>query len=446
MSVSSVAEVLLRCATTRSWEQGMCGQFCAAMYGYGASGYRDAITQWQQIPAALKFPGSADAPPGALLFWSGGSQGHGHVAIAVGDGSCFSIDIAGAGTVSRAPVRLISQQWGLPYQGWSVPYFQGGQWMTTGIYGTDVSMYQPINFALTLPGDGKPVDFAFIKVTEGSGWTSTRWTGQRQWAKDKDLVRGFYHFARPGNMTAQVDRFLGLVQPEPGDILAFDWEDAGVTSAQKDAALRYMQAQAPGNKSLLYCNTDFWRNRDTSSFAGDGLWIATGGIPAGSPPIQSSWLIHQYSTAGQYDHDLAQFESRDAMRAWAGGDDMALSADDKKYIKDTVVAAIKAEVYGAAFNADKVRSPDDAPSNPTWAAASYLRESYLRLTEIKAQGAVNGSALTAANTTLASIASALSAIKAELDALDLSQLPAEIAAKLEALKLTVTITEGTPTS
>lgn len=434
MSVRTTAEALLKCAVTSRWEVGMCGQFCAAMYGYGFSGYGDAFIQWQKIPGALKFPGRTDAPPGALVFWSGGSRGHGHVAIAVGDGTCFSIDIGGPGTVTRVPTDTISRRWGMPYLGWSVPYFQGSQWSPVSIYGTDVSMYQPINFALTLPGSGHRIDFAIIKVTEGAGWTSTRWSGQRQWARDHGMVTGFYHFARPGNMMTQADRFLNLVKPEPGDVLAFDWEDAGVTSAQKDAWLKYVKQKAPGNKVILYCNTSFWKSRDTSGYSGDGLWIATGGIPAGQPPISSTWLIHQYSTAGNYDHDLAQFASRADMLDWAGGD-MALSADDKKWISSEVAKQVKAVLVSDAWqqtvNKDAVRSPDDAPTNPTWALGSYARESYLRLLEIKAQAQTNGSGLTAANAKLDVVAQTLAA-------LDLSQLPAEISAKLQALHFTIT--------
>src|SRR5580765_8533973 len=99
--VASIAEALARCAVTRTWAVAMCGQFCAAMYGYGASGYASALVQWQQAPDGVRHPGATDAPPGALVFWGGGSQGHGHVAIADGLGSCFSIDISGPGTVSR---------------------------------------------------------------------------------------------------------------------------------------------------------------------------------------------------------------------------------------------------------------------------------------------------------------------------------------------------------
>lgn len=452
MSVASVIEALARCALTPTWEVGMCGQFCAAMYGYNASGYRDALTQWNETPGSLKHPSQTDAPAGALYFWGGGSQGHGHVAIADGLGGIWSIDISGPGTVSRVPTGTITSRWGLPFLGWSAPFFQGQEWSPQMIYGTDVSAYQPINFALTTPGDNHPVDFAFIKATEGASWVSSHLTGQALWSRDHGLATGFYHFARPGDMVGQCDHFLSTVDLQPGDMLAFDWEDAGVSSAQKDAALAYLQGRAPGHKVLLYCNTDFWLNRDTSGQAGDGLWIATGGIPAGQPPIKAPWLIHQYSTSGQVDHDLAQFTDRAAMIAWAGGDDVALSDADKAWITNAIktqtTAVVKAvlasDAWAQTINKDAVRSPDDAPANPTWALGSYARETYLRILEIKAQAATNGSGITASNTSLAAAHQKLDAVAQELASLDLSQVSAEVAAKIEALKIVANIsfTEG----
>lgn len=424
MSVATdVSDALARCAVTAFWEQGMCGQFCAAMYGYGFSGYRDAFTQWQRIPAELKFPGDTGAPPGALLFWSGGSRDHGHVAVADGAGSCFSIDIGGPGTVSRAPVSRISQQWDLPFLGWSVPYFQGMQWSEKMINGVDVSDYQA--------GSGweKGADFAFVKVTEGLGYTNPKWVTQRDTARAAGLVTGYYHFARPGDMTAQADLFLGKIALRPGDVLMFDWEDAGVTCAQKDAWISYVQRRAPGHRVLLYCNTDFWKNRDTTSFAGDGLWIATGGYPAGSPPIQSAWLIHQYSTAGNLDHDVARFSDRAAMLAWAGGTDVALTASELKLLTETHDALLKitsitdGKVHGAGY---------------------YLAHGQADAATVLAQVKTTGTALSGALAALKAAHTKLDAVQAVLASLDLSHVGADVVAKIEALKVIAnfTVTEG----
>lgn len=400
MSVSSVLEALARCAVTTSWEVGMCGQFCAAMYGYGFSGYNDAVTQWRMTPVDLVFPVRTDAPAGALLFWRGGSSGHGHVAISDGVGGCWSIDISGPGTVSRVPAGTITSRWGLPYLGWAVPYFQGAQWSAEMIKGVDVSRYQAVS------GWETGIDFAFTKVTEGTTYTNPSWVAQRDTARAASLVVGYYHFARPGDMIAQADFFLSKIALQQGDVLMFDWEDAGVSSAQKDAWIAYVQGKT-GHRVIMYCNKDFWLNRDTSSFAGDGLWIATAGAPAGFPGIQSVWLIHQYSTAGNLDHDVAQFDSRADMLDWAGGD-MALSADDKKWITAqlTSTSLVDAKAHGFGY---------------------YLAHLEKTLADVSAQAKANGAALTEVKTALA--------------ALDLSQLPAAIAAKIEALKVSVSFVE-----
>lgn len=427
MSAQTISEVLNRCALTRTWEQGMCGQFCAAMYGYGFSGYTDAIAQWQSIPLSLRHGDRSEPPAGALVFWGGGSAGHGHVAISDGAGGVWSIDICGAGTVCRVPTATISNRWGLPYLGWAEPYFQGIRWQPVGIYGVDVSAYQPINFALTTPGDGKPVSFVIIKITEGMTVLNSKWTAQRQWARDHGLSVGFYHFARPGSMVDQADRFLNQVALQPGDHLWFDWEDAGVSCAQKDAWISYVQGRAPGHRVGLYCNTDFWKNRDTTSFAGDGLWIATGGIPAGAPPIQSSWLIHQYSTAGDYDHDLAQFATKADMITWAKGpEDMALSPDDKKWISAEIKSQVSALLSATSLVDSKVHG-----------AGYYLAHAEKSLTDSLAQAKANGSSLTEIKTVLAQV-------RDLLGTLDLSHVAADVAAKIESLKVNaaITVTEG----
>jgi GH25 family lysozyme M1 (1,4-beta-N-acetylmuramidase) len=433
--VATIWHALINCASTDTWAVGMCGQFCAAMYGYGFSGYNDAVAQWQATPLGLRHTGAGDPPAGALVFWSGGSAGHGHVAIADGTGYIWSIDISGPGTVSRVLTGTISSRWGLKYLGWTAPYFQGEQWSPVMIYGVDVSNYQAAHFPLTTPNDNKRVDYAFIKITEGMTYVNPLWVQQRQWSRDNGLVTGFYHFARPGSMVDQAEHFLSQIALAPGDVIAFDWEDSGVTGAQKDAWITYMQKRVPGHKVILYCNRDFWLNRDTTSFAGDGLWIADPNHPAGAPAVQSSWLLHQYSEAGGLDHDVAQFASRAEMITWAEGvADMPLSTDDKNWISGEIQKQLKALVYGLVWDQDKTPAPDTAPdkaTNPTWVTRNFLRgaidngnEAADQLAKIVAQAEANGSSLTEIKTALANL---------DLDAL---------VAKIKALKIVLDVQEG----
>lgn len=76
-----------------------------------------------------------------------------------------------------------------------------------------------------------------------------------------------------------------------------------------------MKRLRPHRRVLLYCNRSFWVGHDTSSYVGDGLWIADYG-KAAAPRIDADWRIHQY-TDDPLDKNVADFPSREALRAWA---------------------------------------------------------------------------------------------------------------------------------
>ncbi|MFI8853694.1 glycoside hydrolase family 25 protein [Streptomyces sp. NPDC053499] len=190
------------------------------------------------------------------------------------------------------------------------------------IKGIDVSSYQPEQY------DTRGLDFVVIKVTEGTSYTNPKWVAQRRTARRAGLVTGFYHFVRRGSMQQQVQYFLSKIRLAPGDFVVLDWEDGHVSSADKDAWLRHIKSRRPDHRVLLYCNVDFWLNRDRSSYAGDGLWIAQYNGRPGEPSIQHPWLIHQY-TSTPVDTNLAQFDSRQSMRAWATMQEDEVQLNDK---------------------------------------------------------------------------------------------------------------------
>lgn len=189
-----------------------------------------------------------------------------------------------------------------------------------GIYGQDWASYQ------SAQPDTSGLSFAFVKVTEGTGYVNPEWASQRDHAKANGLVWGGYHYPHMGNsVQAEADHFLAQVAWKPGDMVCLDWEgydsaNTGVPRSQqvafKDAFLRYVKGKLPHNPVGMYCNTDYWRNVDTSGYYGDFLWIATAGLPAGQPGIQAPWLFHQYSAAG-VDRDYCHLGSTAALRAWA---------------------------------------------------------------------------------------------------------------------------------
>lgn len=179
------------------------------------------------------------------------------------------------------------------------------------VKGIDVSSFQSSEYSTA------GLAFVIVKATEGTSYINPRHAAQIAHGRAQSLVVGHYHFARPGSVTAQADYFLKHAAPRAGEILALDWEDAAVSDDDKDAWIKHVQTAAPGHRVLLYCNRDFWLNRDHTSYAGDGLWIADPDSPAGHPDITHAWRFHQYSEAGGLDHDLGAFDSKAALQSWA---------------------------------------------------------------------------------------------------------------------------------
>lgn len=238
------------------------------------------------------------------------------------------------------------------------------------INGIDVSSYQPANFPTA--GNG----FVFVKATEGQHYVNPEWVAQVAHGRSAGLLVGHYHFARPGSWKADADHFLATVGPhlQRGELLAYDWEVSGIPTADKDAWIRYVQAKAPGHKTLLYTDLDMWKTVDTSSFAGDGLWIADPDAPAGQPKVKDPWRVHQYSDAGGLDRDVAAFASVADLHAWAG---TAVPPSLPDVSLSKIIEAAKTD-------------PHAAQGHKTYAAGTNLVEAALEKLKYLAKGRYAG--------------------------------------------------------
>lgn len=97
-----------------TYATGMCLRAVRTMYGVSAL-YDDAAAAWAHTKHR-----AAPGQRGALVWWTGGSHGHGHVAIATGDGYCWSVDIRRPGRFDRVPISTITREWGLTLAGESL--------------------------------------------------------------------------------------------------------------------------------------------------------------------------------------------------------------------------------------------------------------------------------------------------------------------------------------
>jgi len=181
------------------------------------------------------------------------------------------------------------------------------------IEGIDVAGYQSETYSVT------GVQFVVVKATEGTGFKNPKYLAQVKRARDNALVVGHYHFVN-GNasMDAQAEYFVKTATEKVGEFLVLDWENPDVDDAEKNEFIKKTKQLAPKLKVGLYCNKDYWKNRDRSNYAGDFLWIADPSSPKGRPNIDHAWTIHQYSSAGGTDRNVANFANRGSMAVWAG--------------------------------------------------------------------------------------------------------------------------------
>jgi lysozyme len=171
--------------------------------------------------------------------------------------------------------------------------------------GLDVASYQGYPNWTSVKNSGKT--FAFTKATEGTTYTNPYFALNWGRIADAGLIRGAYHFGRPGgDPVAQANYFCNVVQPRQGDLqMTLDIEVTdGKTPSQVRAwivaFINQIQArtQRPG---IIYTGFYFWRDS-----AGNGsnlncpLWLAAYvSNPAPYVPhAWSTWSFWQYTSSG----------------------------------------------------------------------------------------------------------------------------------------------------
>jgi hypothetical protein len=185
------------------------------------------------------------------------------------------------------------------------------------IKGQDWAGYQPAKPSTS------GLSFTFIKATEGTSYINPNMASQASTARAAGLVVGFYAFVHTGNIQAQAEYFVEKCASVDGDILACDWETDPSTGkhptcAEKDAFIKAVKKLRPTHRTVLYCNVSYWKTIDTTSYCGDGLWIADPSHAAGKPAIDHPWTFHQYGISGA-DVDVANFATKAALKTWATG-------------------------------------------------------------------------------------------------------------------------------
>jgi GH25 family lysozyme M1 (1,4-beta-N-acetylmuramidase) len=188
----------------------------------------------------------------------------------------------------------------------------------TRVAGIDVSNYQgSINWT-SVRNSG--VQWAYIKATEGTTYKDPRFNTNYVAAYNAGVIRGAYHFARPGSSSgaAQANYFASngggwsadnLTLPGAVDLEAPPSGAAcyGLTTTQMRNWITdfYNTYKAATGRDVVIYTTASWWNSCTGSWTGmaskSPLWIAHWGAAAPTLPAgwsSTTWTFWQYTATG----------------------------------------------------------------------------------------------------------------------------------------------------
>ncbi|MBO1753756.1 GH25 family lysozyme [Allobranchiibius sp. CTAmp26] len=216
------------------------------------------------------------------------------------------------------------------YPGWRSKTVSSGQqtaqmmrpmYTNGNAYGVDVSQYQGNVAWNYLRGQG--FSFAYVKASEGTGYSSSTFRAQYNGSYAAGFIRGAYHFALPNQSSGsyQADYFLahgggwsrdGRTLPGALDIeynpygsSCYGYSRSGMTSWIKSFVNRYRSRT--GRYPVVYTTYDWWATctGNTSALAGlTPFWIAQySHVPNQLPAGTRFSHIWQYSQSGGLDKD-----------------------------------------------------------------------------------------------------------------------------------------------
>ena len=173
--------------------------------------------------------------------------------------------------------------------------------------GIDVSYYEsPINWTAVR---NSGIRFAFIRVSDGTGFHDPKFASYWTAAKAAGVIRGAYQFFRPNqSITAQADLLINALGGTytPGDLPpVIDVEVTGSVSPATLAAdvrvwVNRVKA-ALGVDPIVYTGKYFWRDQvgGNTSFVSNSLWIAQyTSLCPDLPAPWATWTFWQNTSTG----------------------------------------------------------------------------------------------------------------------------------------------------
>jgi lysozyme len=189
----------------------------------------------------------------------------------------------------------------------------------------DISHWQPdFNMEEFAAAGGKAV---ILKATEGATYVDETYAGQRANAEMAGLAVSTYHFLRPGDMRAQARHYLEVVDPDDGERLVADHEDAGVSLDDLIDFLTELRFANPTVELTVYSG-HLLKEQLGSTYneflaLNTSLWVAqytSASAPSWPAGTYKTWSLWQYTQGGK----VAGFNGPVDCNRFNGSDDQMM--------------------------------------------------------------------------------------------------------------------------
>lgn len=140
-----------------------------------------------------------------------------------------------------------------------------------------------------------------FKATEGQTYVDDTLFQRASRAKAAGLAFSTYHFLRPGSPEAQMDHYLGTIDPVEGERIVLDHEDAGFGLKDLEKCVTYLRAERPDLQITIYSGhliKDQLAGKSSTILRDNtSLWIAqyNNSGPSWPTTVWPAWSLWQYT-------------------------------------------------------------------------------------------------------------------------------------------------------
>jgi GH25 family lysozyme M1 (1,4-beta-N-acetylmuramidase) len=145
-----------------------------------------------------------------------------------------------------------------------------------------------------------------LKATEGTSFKDKTLYERGAAARKAGLKSATYHFLRPGSIAAQMDFYLSVVDPLPGERVVLDHEDAGVSLSALEQAVTALLDRRPDLQVAIYSGhlikEQLGSKLSETLASNTSLWIAqytSAAAPSWPKGTWATWSLWQYTDQAQ---------------------------------------------------------------------------------------------------------------------------------------------------